>query len=144
RAAEAPATPALLLAWAAAGLAGVAVAGGSLVIGQCAGGLAVAAGVFSAAAVFVPRIATTAAAAVGGTGLWVVLAGATLVLTDTPPLALAVLPLVFWADVPVRALRGGTAGPVGALLTTLLALPVVVAAVWLVAGLRPEQGLYYQ
>ena len=140
---EAATLPALMLAMAAAGLAAVVFNGGSLAIAQAGIGLAVACAALAAVSLFTATLCFGATALVAGLGAWVLLATATILLTETSRFALVALLPVFFCDLPVHWLRRGDSTPLTCLWVALAGLPPLLLAVVLAFVLVPEQSLYY-
>jgi len=126
---------ALMLLAAAAALAATAVLSASLLIAQACAALAVAAAVLAAWRIAVPGPMPPAALGAGGVVL-ALLAGVTLLLTQAPPAAMALLPLVFAADrvLPQRAGARPGALATGAAAMLLAGLVVAAAALLSAAG----------
>lgn len=139
---EAPAPAAVMLLVAAAALAVVAFESGSLSIAQLCAALAAASGVLALWSLLIAGGAFGASGVLGAGGALVVLGTATALLTDVPLPALAVLLVVFFADVPPARYR--LTGFAQALAVGALALLPAAGAVALTVWLRVSTGPYYQ
>jgi hypothetical protein len=140
------APPAVMLAMAGAGLAGVAFQSASLVIAQLAGALGVAAGAFVLWSLLRARTRFTPGAMLGAGGALALLLALTFLLTEVSAWALLALVTVFFSDGALARWR--TADGFGARLAHSLAVAAVAAvpvigAVAVASWLQPSDSPYY-
>lgn len=136
-----------MLFGAALGLGGVALVSASLALGQLAFALATAVGGFMLWNWPKARDEFGLVGVFGAGGAWLILLGLVLLLTDAPPMALALLGLVFFADALSERLppRGGSLGRVlrPVYLVVIAVIPIVLALFISTLGGEDEDSPYY-